>query len=151
MFTLSDIKTNKVDIYQQDGSVIKGCLQIVDMEAILAQTNGTLPPYIIVCYDIHHHNEQGHYVTQDEIVLSYRPSKTGNKGFYKQVTPAERTVGEMVIDDNRAMQLIQQMTGKTAPSKPTTYTKTASIQPKQKISLNQIAPSAIDEDDDYIL
>jgi hypothetical protein len=128
----SDIKINRVDIYQVDGTAIKGCLQINDVEAIEKNNNGILPKFIIVAYEVHHYDPD-HYTTTEEVVLSWRASKTGNKGFYKQVTPNERTLGYVAIDDSRAQQLVNAITKQTsktvATSKPTTTPTTPAFKP----------------------
>ena len=142
----SDIKISRVDIYQQDGSVVKSALQITDIEAVERANNGQLPKFLIVQYDLHRYGQQGHYTEAEEVVLSYRASKTGNKGFYKQVTPNERTLAYVAIDDARAEQLALQITKQTT-NKPTVVTtqqqSTTPIQqstPAQQPAIQSIKP-----------
>lgn len=136
----SEIKINRVDIYQQDGSIVKNCLQITDIEAVERANNGQLPKFLIVTYEIHKYNPN-HYTELEEIVLSWRPSKTGNKGFYKQVTPCERTLGHVAIDDDRAQQLALSITKQTKTTTVATNTTQQIQQQTTPIQQSVIKPS----------
>jgi len=139
-FSASDLKARSVDIWQEDGSKVSG-LQVTDIESVRKNCKGNLPPYIIINYDLHVHTPSGHAIKQKPVLLSLRDSRTG--GFYKQVTPNEKTLGSAYVPTQN---VVDTMLAEIRASKPATTTNTTNTANKYS-NIRDKANSTTNQDD----